>query len=109
MKNRMPPSNTHCPFCLEELGAELFPLRKDNLIEHAACKRCIKEWLENFTQFSFNQSLSCPICHQNVDEVLSVNVFAMCSVCRSHVPKFFINGEKSMCCDCEDLVEVMSD
>ena len=105
----MPPSNTHCPFCLEEFGAELFPLRKDNLIEHAACKRCIKEWLKNFTQFSFNQSPSCPICRQNVDEVLSVNVFAMCSVCRSHVPKFFINGEKSMCCDCEDLVEVMSD
>ena len=105
----MPSSNPICPFCLEDVGDNVFVLHKSYLIEHVGCKSCIKEWLESFSsQFLCNERPTCPICREDVDEILSNNNFALCSVCRSYVPRFFVDAEKSICGDCEQVVEVLS-
>ena len=42
----MPSSNPICPFCLEDVGDNVFVLQKSYLIEHVGCKIVIKSGSE---------------------------------------------------------------
>ena len=96
--------NAECPFCLEKLADDALIIHSGQFGDHVACKACLRQWVEAFFRQHWSlEEPKCPICRQNVDEVVRDTCFFLCPKCKELVPRFYLSEDLSSCGDCEHI------